>query len=92
MRDYQLKYLLVLPAVIVVFATAIWPLTSSFRLAFYQGRLSRSAFPQGFIGTDNYTWALWDEPAFWNAVVVTGIYTVITVVLTTLFALGLALL
>ncbi len=92
MRDKHLKYLLVIPAVIVVFATAIWPLAESLRLAFYQGRLSRAAFPQGFIGMDNYTWVLWEEPAFWNAVVVTGVYIVITVVLTTVLALGLALL
>ncbi len=92
MRDNQLKYVLVLPAVVVVFATAIWPLVESFRLAFYQGRLSRAAFPQGFVGMANYAWALWEEPAFWNAVMVTSVYTVITVALTTVLALALALL
>ena len=92
MRDKHIKYLMVLPAVLVVFATAIWPLMESLRLGLYQGRLSRPGFPQNFIGAENYTWALFDEPAFWNSVMVTGIYTVVTVVLTTLLALGLAML
>lgn len=92
MRDHTLKYLLVLPAVIVVFATAVWPLLDSMRLSVHQGRLSRPDFPQGFIGIDNYHWAFLDDPAFWNAVAVTGVYTLVTVALTTLLALGLALL
>lgn len=92
MRDRYLKYLLVLPAVLVVFATAIWPLIESFRLSFYQGRLSKSAFPQAYVGLENYSWAFFEEPAFWNAVWVTAAYTFWTVLLTTLFALGLALL
>ena len=92
MRDKHLKYLMVAPAVAVVFATAIWPLIESLRLGFYQGRLSRPGFPQNFIGGENYSWAIFDEPAFWNSVMVTGIYTVVTVALTTLLALGLALL
>lgn len=92
MRDQHLKYLLVLPAVLVVFATAIWPLIESLRLSFYEGRLSRPAFPQSFLGVENYTWAFLEEPAFWNSVWVTASYTFWTVLLTTLLALGLALL
>ncbi len=92
MRDQHLKYLLVLPAVLVVFATAIWPLIESLRLSFYEGRLSRPAFPQNFLGVENYTWAFLEEPAFWNSVWVTASYTFWTVLLTTLLALGLALL
>lgn len=92
MRDDKLKYLLVLPAVLVVFATAIWPLLESFRLSFTIGRLNRPGFPQGYLGFENYTWAFAQEPAFWNSVQVTAVYTIITVALTTLAALGLALL
>ena len=91
MRDRTLKYLLVLPAILVVFATAIWPLAESLRLSFTQGLLTRPNFPQGYLGTENYAWAF-EEPAFWNSVWVTGLYTVVTVALTTLLALGLALL
>ncbi|SVE24633.1 uncharacterized protein METZ01_LOCUS477487, partial [marine metagenome] len=76
MRDRTLKYLLVLPAVIVVFATAIWPLMESLRLSFTIGRLTKPNFPQGYLGFENYTWAFLEEPAFWNSVQVTAVYTV----------------
>jgi len=92
LSDGTLKYLLVLPAVVVVFATAILPLMESLRLSFTAGRLTRPDFPQGYVGHENYSWAFFDEPPFWNAVTVTGLYTLVTVVLTTLLALGLALL
>lgn len=92
MQDKRLKYLLVIPAVLVVFATAIWPLIESLRLSFTVGRLTRPNFPQGYVGLENYSWAFLDEPAFWNSVTVTTIYTIVTVVLTTLIALGLAML
>lgn len=92
MRDQKLKYILVLPAVLVVFATAVWPLIESLRLSFTVGRLTRPNFPQGYLGWENYTWAFLDEPAFWNSVEVTVVYTLVTVILTTLLALGLALL
>ncbi len=92
MRDRHLKYLLVLPAVVVVFATAIWPLLQSLILSFRSWKLSRSNEPGPFVGFENYTWALLEEPGFWNATIVTGVYTVLTVGLTTLLALGIALL
>ena len=48
--------------------------------------------PGPFVGFENDLWALVEEPAFWNAVWVTGLYTVLTVGFTTLLALGVALL
>lgn len=92
MRDRTLKYLLVAPAVLVVGATAVWPLIESARLSTYAGRLSRPNFPQSFVGADQYAWAFFEEPAFWNSVWVTGLFTFVTVVLTTAFALAFALL
>ena len=92
MRDSTLKYLLVAPAVIVVGATAVWPLFESFRLSLFAGRLSRPDFPQGFVGADQYAWAFLEEPAFWNSVWVTFAFTVVTVILTTVLALAFALL
>lgn len=92
MRDHVLKYLLVLPAIVVVAATAIWPLARSLVLSFYTGRLNRPGFPQGFLGIDNYYWAIFEEPAFWNSVFVTTVYTIATVAVTVSLALGLALL
>ena len=81
-----------LPAVAVVVATAIWPLIDSFVLSFRFWKLSRSNVPGPFVGFENYLWALVEEPAFWNAVWVTGLYTVLTVGFTTALALGVALL
>ena len=92
MRDRHLKYLLVAPAVLVVFATAVWPLAESLRYSFHAGRLSRPDFPQAFIGVENYTWAFLEELAFWNSVWVTFLFTVVTVALTVAFALAFALL
>lgn len=92
MHDRTLKYLLVLPAVLVVFATAVWPLIESLRLSFTVGRLNRPGSLGQYLGWENYSWAFLYEPAFWNSVQVTAVYTVLTVGLTTLFALGLALL
>jgi len=92
MRDRHLKYLLVLPAVVVVFATAIWPLIQSLILSFRFWKLSKSSTPGPFIGWENYSWAIFEEPDFWNATLVTTVYTVLTVGLTTLIALGIALL
>ena len=92
MRDNTLKYLLVMPAVLVVFATAIWPLIEAARLSFTVGRLNRPGSLEQYLGWENYTWAFFEEPAFWNSVWVTGVYTLLTVGLTTICALGLALL
>lgn len=92
MRDNVLKYVLVFPAVGVVFATAIWPLIEAFRMSFTVGRLNRPGSLDQYLGVENYTWAFFEEPAFWNSVYVTGMYTFVTVALTTLFALGLAML
>ncbi|MEM8824094.1 MAG: sugar ABC transporter permease [Pseudomonadota bacterium] len=94
MRDRTLKYVLVAPAVVVVLATAIWPLWESLRLSTTNGRLSRPGSMQQYMDPlwDQYSWAFLYEPAFWNSVQVTAIYTVVTVTLTTLLSLGLALL
>ena len=73
MRDNTLKYLLVLPAVLVVFATAVWPLAESLRLSFTEGRMNRPNFPQGYLGFENYSWAFLYEPPFWNSVWVTTV-------------------
>ncbi|UFN51650.1 sugar ABC transporter permease (plasmid) [Roseomonas sp. OT10] len=91
MRDRTLKWLLVLPAVLVVAATALWPLAYSASLSLRQWRLSRSPRPQGWVGTENYEMAF-SSGDFLNAVLNTVLFVGLTVGLTTLLALGLALL
>jgi len=92
MRDDVLKYVLVAPAVLAVFATAIWPLLESARLSLTVGRLDRPGSLERYIGLEHYAWAILEEPAFWNSVWVTAVYTVLTVLLTTSLSLGLAVL
>lgn len=91
MRDRTLKYVLVLPAVAVVAATAVWPLISSAILSFRYWRLSRSRVPGPFVGLTNYERAF-ESGDFVNAALVTALFVVATVTLVTLLALGLALL
>ena len=91
-RDNILKYLLVAPAVVVVAVTAIWPLIEAARLSFTVGRLNRPGSLEQYLGWENYVWAVMEEPAFWNSVWVTAAYTFLTVALTTILALALALL
>ena len=103
MRDRHLKYLFVLPALILVASTALWPLLQSFYLSFREWKLNRARESRALweyeydgLGNiaylfDNYLLALEDD-LMWNAVGVTSIFTVATVLLSVGIALGLALL
>ena len=103
MRDRQLKYLFILPALIVVASTAIWPLLQSFYLSFREWKLNRARESKALWDFeydgwenitylfDNYLQAIQDD-LMWNAVQVTSIFTVASVILSVGMALGLALL
>ena len=103
MRDRHLKYLFVLPALFVVAATAIWPLSQSFYLSFREWKLNRARdskplWEYQYDGLeniaylfDNYLYALEDD-LLWNSIQVTSIFTVASVFASVGLALGLALL
>ena len=103
MRDRHLKYLFVLPALLVVAATAIWPLSQSFYLSFREWKLNRARdskplWEYQYDGLeniaylfDNYLYALEDD-LLWNSIRVTSIFTVASVLASGGIALGLALL
>ena len=103
MRDRHLKYLFVLPALFVVAATAIWPLSQSFYLSFREWKLNRARDSKPlweiqYDGLeniaylfDNYLYALEDD-LLWNSIRVTSIFTVASVLASVGLALGLALL
>ena len=103
MRDRHLKYLFVLPALFVVAATAIWPLSQSFYLSFREWKLNRARdskplWEYQYDGLeniaylfDNYLYAL-EEDLLWNSIRVTSIFTVASVLASVGLALGLALL
>ena len=91
LRDRQVKYLLVLPAMLVVAGTALWPLAYSLALSMRSWRLTRSPAPGPFVGAANYAQAL-GTAEFWQSVGTTALYVALSVSLTTALALGLALL
>ena len=91
MRDRGLKWMLVLPAVLVVAATTGWPLGYSAVLSLRQWRMSRSSRPQGWVGMENYEQAF-SSSDFLASAANTLLFVGLTVTLTTLLALGLALL
>lgn len=92
MRDRWLKYILILPAALLVVGTAIWPLAVSLTTSFRDWRLTRSLTPGEFVGLEHYVVALTDDPDFANALRVTAAFVGIDVTITVLSALGLALL
>ncbi len=91
LRDNQVKYLLVLPAMLVVAGTAVWPLIYSLMLSFRTWRLARSPVPGPFTGWANYAQAF-GTSEFWLSVGNSALFVLLSVTLTTVLALSLALL
>ena len=91
LRDAQVKYLLVLPAMLVVAGTALWPLGYSLLLSFRTWHLTRTRVPGPFVAAANYLQAF-GTAEFWASVANTALFVVLSVGCTTLLALSLALL
>lgn len=102
MHDRHIKYILVLPGVVAVMLSALWPLAHAFYLSFRDWRLNRAAESKALWSPsdgwgqiswlfDNYTRAFQD-PQFWNSAWATLVFCVTSVVLTLVLALGCALL
>ncbi len=83
-------FLLLAPALLLIVATTIYPLVSSFILSFERWRLNQTMTPAGFVGLNNYVQAFEDQ-YFWNAVLVTAEFTVLSVGLTIVIGLAMAL-
>jgi len=86
-----MRWVLLGPALAVIAVTVIYPLVSSFITSFRDWRLTNSPTPGPFIGFDNYTRAFADR-GFINSLGVSAIYLVLSVGLTLLIGLGIALL
>lgn len=84
----RVKYLFVVPGIIWVLIFTIFPLLYSLRLSFVRARLGQ---PQTFVGLKNYARAFSDY-RFWDSLQVTLFFVVVSVTLTVLVGLGLALL
>lgn len=89
-RTGSMRWTLLGPALVVIALTVIYPLISSFITSFRDWRLTNSPTPGPFIGFENYTRAFTDR-GFLNSLGVSAIYVVISVSLTLLLGLGIAL-
>ncbi|HEX9115187.1 MAG TPA: sugar ABC transporter permease [Anaerolineae bacterium] len=89
-RNPWAGFLLLGPALLVIVAVAIYPLASSFALSFQRWRVNRSPSPTGFVGFDQYVRAFTDS-IFLNSVVVTLEYTILSVAMTIVLGLAVAL-
>jgi len=89
-RNPYIKFLLLAPALLLVVGTTIYPLVSAFILSFQRWRLNRTPQPSGFVGLENYLYAFQDK-FFVQSVLVTLEYTVISVVLSLVVGLAMAL-
>lgn len=84
----RVKYFFVVPGIAWVLVFTIFPLLYSLRLSFMRARLGQ---PQRFIGLKNFARAFSDY-RFWDSLQVTLFFVVVSVTLTVLIGLGLALL
>jgi multiple sugar transport system permease protein len=102
MSERFTKYGMVAPGLLIVLATALYPLVTTFYLSFRNWNLGRANESRALwspsdgwshIGYlfDNYTRALTD-PAMWNSAMITAKFTILSVVLTVGLALAVAVL
>ena len=88
--DERSAALLVFPVVAVLLVVAAFPILYSFWVSLHDIVLTRP-LRRPFVGFDNYL-RVFDDQRFWVAVTRTTIYTVVTVAVTTLLAMLVALL
>lgn len=91
MQERWLKYILLLPALLVVLAMAGFPLVYSLALSFRSWKLAQSPQPGGWVGIDNYLNLFADDPEFLEALWVTLVFVVLDVSATLVVSLGFAL-
>src|SRR5512140_3349177 len=81
-------YLFVAPAVIVLAFTCLYPVVKGFELSFYDWSLGTPMESRKYVGWENFVWA-WQDPAVFNSIKVTSIFTAAAV--TAELFLGLAI-
>lgn len=92
MRDRALRYVLIVPAILVVVGTTFYPLAISLITSFRDWRLTRSTVPGPFIGVEHYLFALTEDTDFANSAWVTFLFVAIDVTITVVSSVALALL
>lgn len=91
MRDKHMKWILLIPALLVLFATTVYPLIDSFRISLHEWDLKRSLTIGRFVGLSNYKQAFLN-PEFWNSFWATAFFTISTVVLIVILGIAIGLL
>ena len=81
-------YLFVAPAVGILVFTCLYPVIKGFELSFYDWSLGTPISSRKYVGWENFAWA-WQDPALFNSIKVTLVFTACSV-LAELF-LGLAI-
>ena len=92
MRDGTLKYVLLIPALLVSALTLFYPIAQSFWYSLHDWNLGQSPTLGPFVGLDNYVRLLTDDPDFAESVKVSSIFTFFSVTITIAVSLGLAML
>src|SRR3954447_24031306 len=90
MRSRYTKFVLLTPALLVLLLTTTYPLVNALITSFRDWRLNRGPLPRGWVGFDNYVRAFSDD-GFINSVVVTLIFTALSVALSLLLGMAIAL-
>lgn len=67
-------YLFVAPAVLILAFTCLYPVIKGFELSFYDWSLGTPIESRKYIGWENFVWA-WQDPAVFNSIKVTLIFT-----------------
>lgn len=90
MYSRSTKYVVLTPALFIVLVTVAYPLASALMTSLRDWKLTESLEPGGFIGLANYVAAFRDS-VFLNSIVVTVMFTVLSVTLSLILAMGMAL-
>ena len=91
MRGRYSKFFLLAPAILVILATTTYPLIAALLTSFRRWRLNFSPTPQAWVGLENYERALSDS-GFLNSIIVTASYTAMTVTMSVVIGLAMAML
>lgn len=76
---------------LIITAVAIYPLLYSLWVSLHNINLANPNLTTGFAGVGNYV-KLFQDTAFWHAIKLTGVFVVVSVILSLAFGLGLAVL
>ncbi|MEM7535395.1 MAG: sugar ABC transporter permease [Chloroflexota bacterium] len=90
MQRRRITFALLAPAMLLIAATSTYPLLFTLNASFRRWQLSRSPTPGALIGFDNYARAF-DDRFFANSLYVTAVFTIISVLMTILIGLAMAL-